>query len=185
MIDRFYPHFPPATAALLIMLLLYAPFALDGRGAAMLLIFSFGPAYMAHQLEEHCGDRFRRFANMNFFHGRDALTKATVLWVNLPGVWGVNLAALYAAQNFGPGQGLAAPYLALVNACAHIAVAIGFRRYNPGLATAVLIFLPLGGWSLVTLPATAAQHFCGLGIAVAIHAAIFIPVSRRLRALKN
>lgn len=184
MIERFYPHWVVATAVLLVMLLLYAPFALLGRGEALALIFSFGPAYMLHQIEEHAGDRFRVYAYIRLFGGRDALTKQTVLWVNLPGVWGVNLVALYAALAFGPGWGLAAPYLALVNAVAHCGCALRFREYNPGLATALAVFLPLGGFTLHAIPATLAQHMTGLGVAVAIHAAVIIPVLHHLRELE-
>jgi hypothetical protein len=183
MIDRFYPHWVVATAVLLAVLLLYAPFALDGRGVALALIFSFGPAYMLHQIEEHAGDRFRVYANARVFGGREALTKLTVLWVNLPGVWGVNLVALYAALGFGTGWGLAAPYLAVVNAVAHCAGALRFREYNPGLATALAIFLPLGGFTLHAIQASLTQHLAGLGVAIAVHAAIAIPVLHRLRAL--
>lgn len=182
MIDRFYVHWVVATAVLLVDLLLYTPFALAGRGEALALIYSFGPAYMLHQLEEHSGDRFRANANSRVFGGREALTKLTVLRVNLPGVWGLNLIALYAALEFGPGWGLAAPYLAVVNAVAHCVVALRFREYNPGLATALAVFIPLGGYALHAVPATLAQHLIGLGVAIAIHAAIIIPVSRRIRA---
>ncbi|MCI4677986.1 HXXEE domain-containing protein [Rhodoblastus acidophilus] len=181
MTDRFYPHWVAATAVLLVMTLLYAPFALAGRGEALALIYLFGPAYMLHQLEEHAGDRFRAYANRRVFGGREALSKATVLWVNLPGVWGLNLAALYAALGFGPGWGLAAPYLAVVNAVAHCGVALRFREYNPGLATALGLFFPLGFHALGAVPATLTQHLVGLGVAVAIHAAIVIPVLRQLR----
>jgi Protein of unknown function with HXXEE motif len=182
MTDRFYPHWVVATAVLLAMLLLYTPFAFSGRGEALALVYAFGPAYMVHQLEEHAGDRFRAYASRRVFHGREALSKSTVLWVNLPGVWGVNLAALYAALAFGPGWGLAAPYLAVVNAIAHCGVALRFREYNPGLATALGVFVPLGGYALYALPATLTQHLVGLAVAVAIHAAIVIPVLRHLRA---
>lgn len=182
MLDRVYAHWVVAAGFVLVMQLLYAPFALAGRGAALALIFAAGPAYMLHQIEEHAGDRFRAYANAKIFGGREGLTRAAVLWVNLPGVWGVNIAALYAAQFYGPGWGLTAPYLMLVNALAHAGVALRFRDYNPGLVTALTLFLPLGGATLLAVPASAAQHGLGLGLAAAIHAAIILPVLRRLRS---
>lgn len=73
------------------------------------LIFLHSPVYMVHQVEEHTGDRFRKFANEHVFGGRDALTVASVLVTNLPFVWGINLLALYAAFLWGPAWGLVAP----------------------------------------------------------------------------
>jgi hypothetical protein len=46
MIDRFYSHWVVATAVLLVVLLLYTPFALAGHDDSLALIYSFGPAYM-------------------------------------------------------------------------------------------------------------------------------------------
>src|SRR5262245_51651368 len=69
-----------------------------GGGAAMLLIYLASPIYMLHQIEEHTGDRFRQFVNRTVFGGVEALTVSDVLWINLPGVWGMNLLALYAAH---------------------------------------------------------------------------------------
>ena len=77
------------------------------------------------------------WAGHTLFGGREALTTPDVLWINLPGVWGVNLSALYAAGLVEPGLGLAAPYLMIVNGLAHIAMAAKMRCYNPGLATGV------------------------------------------------
>lgn len=45
------------------------------------LIFLHSPAYMVHQVEEHTGGRFRRFAIENIFGGRDALTVTAILVV--------------------------------------------------------------------------------------------------------
>ena len=99
---------------------------------ALLLIYLHGPVYMLHQVEEHAGDRFRRFANLHVGHGREALTTAAVVWMSILGVWGVNLAALYLAWFVGVGLGLVAVYLVLVNALTDIAAAAVLRSYNPG-----------------------------------------------------
>jgi hypothetical protein len=53
------------------------------------LIFLHSPVYMIHQVEEHTGDRFRKFVNENVFGGRDTPTVASVLVINLPFVWGI------------------------------------------------------------------------------------------------
>jgi Protein of unknown function with HXXEE motif len=149
------------------------------------LIFLHGPAYMIHQIEEHAGDRFRRFTNDNVFGGREALTTAMVLVINLPFVWGVNLLALYAACLWGPAWGLTAAYLVLVNALAHLGASVRLRKYNPGLVTSILLFLPLGivtirtiGWSEGWLP-----HVFGAVLAILLHLAIVVVVAGHYRSL--
>ena len=72
--------------------------------------------------------------------------------------------------------GLIAVYLTLVNALVHVAPAVALRRYNPGLATGVGVFLPVGVYSLWQIQraggGTPALHVLGLVVAVGIHVAI-------------
>ncbi len=150
-----------------------------------LLIYLCLPAYMLHQVEEHTGDRFRAFVNQRIFGGVEALSREDVLWINLPGVWGVILVAIYAAQAFGPGAGLVAPYLMVVNAVTHVVVAIKLRGYNPGLITSLAIFAPLGAAALWIAPASLGAHMLGLGLSLLIHAAIVVRVKSRARALER
>jgi hypothetical protein len=169
-----------AGALLALVPLLGSAFALP-----LVLIFLCSPAYMVHQVEEHTGDRFRRFFNQRLFGGRDALTVADVLVVNLPMVWGLNLAALYAALVWGDGYGLVAPYALVVNALVHVAAAARLRIYNPGLATAVLLFVPLGLAAITLIgrePGVGIVfHLAALAIAVLLHVAIVAWVLFRLR----
>ncbi len=139
-------------------LLLLAPVGFAGEGLALLLIFLASPVYMLHQVEEHTGDRFRTYINGTVFGGVQALSVSDVLWINLPGVWGLNLAALYAAHFIDVGWGVAAGYLILINGIAHIAMAARFRGYNPGLATGALVFVPFGLASILLVPATSARE---------------------------
>ncbi|WGD30666.1 HXXEE domain-containing protein [Ancylobacter sp. WKF20] len=171
-----------AGALLALVPVLHAAFALP-----LLLIFLHSPGYMIHQVEEHTGDRFRRFANSIVFGGREGLTVLNVLVINVGAVWGLNLAALYAAAFVGPGYGLIAPYAMLVNALTHLGAAARLKRYNPGLVTSLVLFLPL---SLVTLTVigrdpgtTLAQHGWGLAGALILHALIIASVALRLRRL--
>jgi hypothetical protein len=152
-----------------------------------LLIFLHSPGYMAHQVEEHTGDRFRRFANARVFAGNDVLTTASVLFINLPFVWGVNLLALYAAILWGPAWGLVAPYVMLVNAITHVIAWLGLRTYNPGLVTGIFVFLPL---SLATIRAIGLSggltpHFVGAGLSILLHLAIIGVMATRYRALRS
>ena len=98
----------------------------------------------------------------------------------------VDLTAIYLAWAFGPAAGLAAGYLALVNAALHIGPAIAHRAYNPGLATACLLFVPLGALCVAVAGAHAGwqPHIAGLTVALLVHATIVVHVLVR-RALLN
>jgi hypothetical protein len=149
------------------------------------LIYLHTPGYMLHQVEEHTDDRFRTFVNQRVFGGVEALTTNAVLWINLPGVWGINLAALYGGAVVGPGWGLAAPYLMVVNAVGHIGIIARYPGYNPGLVTALVVFLPLGLYSLFAIPGSLVQHAVGLAISLVIHAQIILAVRRRVMAARS
>jgi Protein of unknown function with HXXEE motif len=152
------------------------------------LVFLQLPLYMLHQLEEHAGDRFRTYVNTRVAGVPDALTTEAVVVINVPLVWGVDLAVLYLARFVATGLGLIAIYLSVVNAVAHILMAIRFRGYNPGLATAIVLFLPVGIWSLVVLSrapgVTLGDHVLGLAVAVIVHIGIAVHVFRRTRAFR-
>ena len=152
------------------------------------LVFLQLPLYMLHQLEEHAGDRFRTYVNTQVAGVPDALTTEAVVVINVPLVWGVDLAVLYLARFVSLGLGLIAVYLSVVNALAHIAMAVRFRGYNPGLATAVVLFLPVGIWSLIVLSrapgVTVGDHLLALAVAVLVHIGIAVHVFRRTRALR-
>ncbi|MDQ6433023.1 HXXEE domain-containing protein [Mesorhizobium sp. LHD-90] len=149
------------------------------------LIFLHSPFYMAHQVEEHTHDRFRKFVNENVFAGRDALSVASVLVINLPCVWGINLLALYAAYAWGPAWGLVAPYVMLVNAFAHLATSVRLRKYNPGLVTGIILFLPLSLFTIWTVGWTGGvfPHLAGAALAVLFHVAMIAAAAARYRSL--
>jgi uncharacterized membrane protein len=98
------------------------------------------PAYMVHQCEEHDHDRFRLFFNETIGNGFDVLSPRAVFITNVPGVWGVIAPSLYGAVWLNLGWAL--------TAVVHIVHAVLFRRYNPGLVTALVLFLPLGWFPL-------------------------------------
>lgn len=167
-----------------ILLLALAPVLATALDLALFAVYLHLPVYMLHQVEEHVRDRFRRFFNRWIGLGTEVLTPGAVVLINVPGVWGVTLVALYLAAFVEIGLGLIATYLVLVNALTHVGAAIAFRRYNPGLGTAVLLFLPFGAWALWAIDAQPGvgwtDHAIGLGIAIAIHAGIMVWVRSRL-----
>jgi hypothetical protein len=170
-----------------LFLLALVPVLADAWTLPILLVYLQLPIYMLHQLEEHAGDRFRKFANAQLAGGRDALTTAAVIVINVPLVWGVDLASLYLARFVEPGLGLIAVYLTVVNGIVHIVAALVGRLYNPGLATAAALFIPVGLWALVVLAGTPGvtilDHAIGLVAALIVHAAIIAWVMRRARLL--
>lgn len=177
-------------AGLIAGLFLFAVLPLFGGvwSAALVAVYLQLPGYMIHQVEEHAGDRFRRFVNSQIARVPNALTTPAVVVINVPLVWGVDLAAIYLARFVSIGWGLIAIYLMLVNAVVHIVGGIVRREYNPGLITAVVIFLPLSIWGLVAVSptpgVTAVQHIASLGLAVLVHVGIVVYVVGRARMLR-
>jgi len=169
-----------------VLLLALFPLWVSGIGLALALVYVQLPVYMIHQLEEHAGDRFRRFVNDRIGGGREVLTPQATFWINVLGVWVMNLIVLYLAVFVSLGFGLIAVYLTVVNALVHAAGALVLHGYNPGLWTGLFLFLPLGVLSLYEITASGAgvwAHVLGILVAVAIHAAIVVHVRRRLAAM--
>lgn len=166
-----------------LLFLLLSPLIIAHWPAALTATFFCLPAYMLHQFEEHDKDRFRIFVNRLLGNGHEVLTRQAVFWINVPGVWGGIAIALWLAARVDAGFALIAIYLLLLNGVIHIAQAAATRSYNPGLITAIALFIPVGGWGMAAVErsgaATPAMHATGLAAAVAIHLAIIIPVLRK------
>lgn len=150
------------------------PFLFTGSAdrAELLLVYSALPVYMIHQFEEHDRDRFRRFANALLRPRHAGLSRVDVLVINIVLVWYLLTLSFVLAGAFGVGWGMIAAYALLVNGLAHVGQGVALRRYNPGLGTAVAAFLPLAFLIILSVPATAAQHWVSLAVVVAGHAAI-------------
>jgi len=181
---REWPYAALFTAVFLLLLL---PF-IGTLGLALTLVYLQLPLYMLHQFEEHDRDRFRKFANQTFAGGKDALTSVGVFVINSAGVWGIDLLALYLAFYVDLAWGLIAIYLPIVNAVTHIVAALVLRRYNPGLWTALVLFLPIGFWALIVVSeasqATGVEQGIALGVALLVHAGIMGYVRARVQKLK-
>ena len=151
---------------------------------AMALIFLQLPLYMIHQFEEHHGDRFRAYVNRLF--GGEVLSKKAVFVINVPGVWGVITLAFVAARCLGPGWGLLAIYLPIINALVHVGQAIRLRQAHPGLITAIILFLPVTIFALLRISSTGQttpfQHLTALLAAVGIHVGIVVFMVCRKRS---
>jgi hypothetical protein len=180
-------QWPAASLFAACFLLLLVPVWLRVAGLALALVYLQLPVYMLHQWEEHAGDRFRQYVNQRMAGGREALTPTATFWINALGVWAVDLVSLSLASFLDLSLGLIAVYLTLVNALVHVVGAAARREYNPGLWTALGLFLPLGGWGLYEVVAASGAtwvgHAIGIGAAVAGHAAIVVYIVRRLARL--
>lgn len=179
-------HWPAATLLAAFFLLLLAPVWCHFAGLPLFLVYLQLPVYMLHQWEEHAGDRFRTYVNKTMAGGLEALTPTATFWINSLGVWAVDVVGIYLASFVNLSLGLITIYLPLINALGHIGPAVARRENNPGLWTALVLFLPLGGWCCFLLTQAGAGwefHAIGLGVAVAIHAAIMVHVVRRIKKL--
>jgi Protein of unknown function with HXXEE motif len=172
-----------------LLLLFLSPLFVRSWPPALAAAFFCLPAYMLHQYEEHDEDRFRILMNRMLAGGGDALTLPAVFIINVPGVWGVIALSLWLAAFVHPGLALIAVYLPLFNAFVHIVHAAITRSYNPGLVTALVIFLPVCVWCLCVIQRSGngsfVFHAVGLGSAIAIHAAIAASVLRNRRRPLN
>lgn len=166
-------HWSRAGIPLAAALLLLAPFVRRGLGRAPFLVYLQWPVYLLHQYEEHGHGAFKREVNRLLPPAFGRLTDQTIFVVNIPGVWGVDIAATSLARFVGPGAGLAAPYLAIVNGLIHVGAAVKTRRSNPGLWTGLLLLLPMGGAGALAIGRIArvprAAHGRGLAAAVLLH----------------
>jgi len=166
-----------------LLLLALAPLLIAGWDRASSLAFLVLPVYMIHQFEEHDADRFRLFVNAVLGGGRELLTVGAVFWINILGVWAVMAACLWLARTDGPSWAALAGWLAVVNGLLHVGQGFALRRYNPGLATGAILFLPLGAATLAAAwPAEGAGVFwLSLVVVLAIHLAIIVHVRLVMR----
>ncbi len=113
-------------------------------------------AYLLHQFEEHGIDArgapyaFRGSLCAAFgFAGASAcpIPSAFITAVNLSAVWLAGPIAALLGRRW-PAIALSWFSVPAVNALAHIGPALAAGEYNPGLLTAVLLFLPLSLWTL-------------------------------------
>jgi uncharacterized protein with HXXEE motif len=177
-------QWPYAAAFAACFLLAFVPIVWSEGGVAAMLIYVQLPVYMAHQLEEHAGDRFRLYVNDRLAGGRAALGRGATFAVNLLGVWVLIIAAIMLAYYVDAGLGLIGVYLTGVNAVVHILVALRRREYNPGLITAVAVFVPLTVWAAIEVndryDVPTGTDLLALAIAVLGHVAIVAAIGFHL-----
>lgn len=176
MLDRFAKNWVYGGTLAGILLLALAPLLLRGFSTPAVAAFLCLPIYMLHQFEEHDRDRFRQFVNAKIGGGADVLSSRVVFVINIPLVWGTVSVSFALAAQVHPGFCLIAVYLLLLNAVVHIVPAMVTRSYNPGLVTAIILFLPASAYGFYAVQQAGAgtlpMHALGAAISVATHAGL-------------
>ncbi|MEM7612749.1 MAG: HXXEE domain-containing protein [Pseudomonadota bacterium] len=149
-----------------------SPWSVDVRLIACLLAAS----YLVHQVEEHWVDLLgREYPLYDYLNGLIAnlfgedkygvLDRSGIFYINAGMVWTAGfLAILTAPSRIFPALAMAG--IMFVNAIAHVANALATISYNSGLATSLVLFLPL---SIVFFVRT---HRAGLANAKLLLAAV-------------
>lgn len=186
--QRTLPFLALVTAALWFALFRSDPTSERAIFGALLVI------YMLHQIEEHLWPGgFRQYANAHvFMSGRDdwPVDVGGVALINIGFVW-LPVAAATLFPDALRWIGLGWIGLTLVNALTHVATSIRFRGYNPGLITAIVLFLPFTSWVLLheaargdlSVPAIVLVLVAGVVLHVPVAALFVVPFRRRTPAI--
>lgn len=178
-------NWPFAGTVVAVFLAVLLPLVVGVWPTALVLLYLLLLLYQVHQVEEHYGDRFRRFLNQHLAGGAEALTPRATMWINVLVVWALYLLVILLAAFVDVGFGLIIVYTSLLNAVAHILAAVVLRRPNPGVWTAIGLFVPFGLWALVVVARAsglgAAGHVLGIALAVLGHAVILLVVRQGIR----
>ena len=171
------------------LLLLLSPFVYGGVAIEGFLVFLLLPVYMIHQYEEHAGGHFKLFVTRNLGKGTEVLGDKAIFWINILAVWLLGVVLLYFTVYVDRVFALVAGYLTVVNGLLHVSAAVALRRYNPGLWTSLVLFVPLGILTLWVCTALngagPAEHGLGALVAVVVHAVIMANVRLRLCRMRQ
>lgn len=174
MLDRLFSNWAYATPPIALLLIGLYPFM--GSAIALPLFLSL-PVYMVHQFEEHDDNRFALFLNAMMGADAKGLTAGNVWVINVIFVWFLLLGVFYLAS-LNSAWGVMAAYLLAINGALHVVWAVMFRKYNPGLVTSILLFIPLAVWIFGEIPAPVLIHIASGILMVGLHAAIMITARR-------
>jgi hypothetical protein len=125
-----------------VLMLCSLPIFLTAGNVSLILLYTLLPVYMIHQYEEHAHGRFVEFFNTTMGRGYGVLTRASAFWINILEVWLAFLVSFYLAKYVALGIAFVPIYLTIINGFTHVVASIVLRRYNPGLYTSLLLFLP-------------------------------------------
>ncbi len=174
MLDRFFQNWAYAAPPFALLVLGLYPFI---GPTIELSVFLSLPIYMLHQFEEHDNNQFAVYLNAMMGKDRRGLGPRDIWIINVVFVWFFLLAVFYLSAS-NPAWGVAAAYLLVINGFVHIVWAIRFRTYNPGLWTAVILFVPCAIWTFWVVPAPVAIHTIAALAVIVLHATIMVLARR-------
>lgn len=150
------------------------------------------PVYMLHQFEEHYLDfKGERYAFQKFFCNFLGYTnidkcpgdKEFIFSVNVPGLY---IAGILAGllNNIKPivAGGFAA--VILINAIVHILASFKQKKYNPGLVTSILLFLPISLYYFYEMKKQGNMTYSDIGISIFIGALYHIVIMLSIKLIK-
>lgn len=165
------------------------PIFLTAGNVSLILLYTLLPVYMIHQYEEHAHGRFVEFFNTTMGRGYGVLTSVSAFWINILGVWLAFLVSFYLAKYVALGIAFVPIYLTIINGFTHVVASIALRRYNPGLYTSLLLFLPWGLFLLIYLNGITrfSLFFNGIGLLTSVlgHIVIVVYALRRRGKLES
>lgn len=151
-------------------------------------------AYLIHNVEEYGFDLYgqayafpKAFCSMFGYaalYPQCPVPGEVFTAVNVPMFWLAAPLGAWMSRRY-PFMGFGIYGVIAVNLAAHVgrAVATG-GQYNPGLLTAVLIFLPLAGWTLMRAGLLTKRMLAGVvGIGLAVHAILIVGMLLLTRGL--
>lgn len=174
MIERLFRNWAYAAPPMALLLIGLYPFI---GSAVELSVFAALPIYMFHQFEEHDDNRFALFLNGMMGPEKRGLSARDVWIVNVIFVWFFLLAVFY-LYSINTQWGVLAAYLLAINGVVHVVWAVMFRSYNPGLWTAIVLFIPGAIWIYSTISANTVIHVVSAVVVVVLHAGIMIAARR-------
>ena len=86
--------------------------------------------------------------------------KVSAFWINILEVWVLFIVSFYLAKYVAFGVAFGPVYATIFNGFTHVIASIVLRRYNPGLYTALMSFLPWGIFLLIYFNAITRSNFC-------------------------
>jgi Protein of unknown function with HXXEE motif len=136
--------------------------------------------YFLHQIEEHLWPGgFRQFTDAHMFHSGDdnwPVNIDGVALVNTVYVWlPIGLAVVFPQTLRWVGLGWVG--LTLINGIIHIVTSIRLRIYNPGLVTAIVLFLPFTIYLLVLEVERGALSGAEVGLIALLGVLLHLPVA--------
>ncbi len=165
------------------------PIFLSANNLSLILLYTLLPVYMIHQYEEHAHGKFVEFFNSTIGKGHEVLTKASAFWINILEVWVLFLVSFYLAKYVAIGFAFVPIYTTVLNGITHVIASLALRRYNPGLYTSILLFLPWGSFLAIyfgyTVQSSLLFGVVGLLVAIIEHVVIVVYATARRDALES